>query len=332
MSATSYGDITPRTAGYAERKMLAHAGPVTVLPLFALNNPLPKNKTNVIKFRRPTPFAALTVPLAEGVTPTVGSMAYEDVSLTLKQWGAVYGITDVIEDTHEDPVLNDMTMLAGEQAEKTLEAVTWGKIKAGTTVYYANGTQRTDVNTAISINDIRKAVRYLQAMKGRKFTTILSGSPDFNTTPIEAAYVAVTHTDMQADIRNLAGFTPVSQYGSMKPLCAEEFGTVEDVRFVTSPELSSFPDAGGLDGDAVVSTTGTNADVYPVVILAKEAFGCVPLKGMGAITPIVLNPGKPDKSDQLGQRGYVGWKAYFEAVVLNQTWMVRVEAAASVLS
>lgn len=326
----SASGISQRTTLFAAAQMLSHAEPVSVLSKLGLVKPLPKNKSDTIKFRRPTPFSKVTVPLAEGVTPAVNSMAYEDVNVTLSQWGDLFGITDKIEDTHEDPVLKDMTMLCGEQAQKTLEGIIWGKLVAGTSVYYANGSQRTDVNTTISINDVRKVVRYLQSMKGRKITSILSGSPDFNTTPIEAAYVGFTHTNMQADIRNLPGFVPVSQYGSMKPICAEEFGTVEDVRFITSPELEQFADAGAA-GSGVLSTTGSVADVYPVVIVAKEAYGLVPLKGMGAITPSVLNPGQIDKSDPLGQRGYVGWKAYFAALILNQTWMSRIECAASSL-
>lgn len=332
MAISAFGDISNRTAAFASAEMLAHAEPVSVLSKFGLSKPLPKNKTDTIKYRRPVPFDAVTAPLAEGVTPTPGGMSYEDVTVQMLQWGDLYGITDKIADMHEDPVLQDMTMLCGEQAQKTLERIIWNKIKAGTTVYYANGTARTDVNTAISLNDVRKAVRYLQAMKGKKLTKMLSGSVNVGTTPIEAAYVAFTHTDMQADIRNLAGFTPVAEYGSRQPLCAEEFGTVEDVRFITSPELLPFTDAGGADGDAFVSTSGTSADVYPIVVVAQEAYGLVPLKGPGAITPKVLNPDTIDKSDPLGQRGYVGWKAYFNATVLNQTWIARIEAAASVLS
>ena len=332
MPLSTFGDISNRTAAFAAADMLSHAEPVSVLAKFGLSKPLPKNKTDTIKYRRAVPFAAITVPLAEGVTPTPGGMSYEDVTVQMIQWGDLYGITDKIADMSEDPVLQDMTMLCGEQAQKTLEQIIWNKIKAGTTVGYANGTTRGGVNTAISINDQRAAVRYLRKMKAKPITKILSASTSIGTSPVEAGYVAVTHTDMQADIRQLTGFTPVAEYGSRTPLCSEEFGSVEDVRYVTSPELNAFPDAGGLDGDAVLSTTGTNADVYPVVNLGEEAFGLVPLKGPGAITPTVLNPGQADKSDPLGQRGYVGWKAYFNATVLNQTWMYRVEAAASVLT
>lgn len=327
---STYGDIGTRTAAYAEAMMLSHAEPVTVLAKFGLAKPLPKNKTDTIKYRRPVPFAAVTAPLAEGVTPTAGSMAYEDVTVQMQQWGGLYSITDKVEDMSEDPVLKDMSMLCGEQAQKTIERILWNKIKAGTNVAYANGSARSDVNTAMVLNDQRKAVRYLQSMKAKKVTKILSPSVNIGTSPVEAAYIGVCHTDLQPDIRSMAGFTPVAEYGSRQPLCAEEFGSVEDVRYITSPDLVQFADAGGATS-GFLSTTGTSADVYPVVIFGQEAFGLVPLKGMGAIVPTVLNPGTRDKSDPLGQRGYVGWKAWFNAVILNQTWIYRIEAAATAL-
>lgn len=328
---TTYGDISPRTAVFAAEEMLAYAENVSVLPKFGLTKPMPKNKSDTIKFRRPVPFDPVTAPLVEGVTPTPGSFSYEDVSVTLQQWGDLFGITDKIADTHEDPVLQDMSRLCGQQAAETLEKIIWGKLTAGTSVFYANGGNRPDVNTAVSINDIRKVVRYLQSMKGKKVSQMLSGSPDYATQPIEAAYLAFCHTDLQADIRQLTGFIPVAKYGSMKRLCAEEFGSIEDVRFITSPELGPWADAGDTTS-TMLSTSGSKADVYPIVVVAQEAYGLVPLKGKGAVVPRVLNPDSIDKSDPLGQRGYVGWKTWFAATILNQTWVSRIEVAASALA
>ena len=107
--------------------------------------------------RRPSSSAArafsraATTPLVEGVTPSATQFSYEDVSATLLQYGQIVEITDVIEDTHEDPVLNDATVQAGENIGRTMEALDWGILRAGTNVFYANGTQRTDVNTPISL-------------------------------------------------------------------------------------------------------------------------------------------------------------------------------------
>jgi N4-gp56 family major capsid protein len=75
----------------------------------------------------------------------------------------------------------------------------------------------------------------------------------------------------------------------------------------------------------MVSAAGVKVDVYPIVVIAKHAYGLVPLKGAKAITPSVLNPGTPSKSDPLGQIGYVGWKAYFAAKILNENWIARLE-------
>jgi N4-gp56 family major capsid protein len=77
---------------------------------------------------------------------------------------------------------------------------------------------------------------------------------------------------------------------------------------------------------------GTNVNVYPIIYVAKESYGLIPLKGSNAITPKVLNPDTPRGGDPLGQKGSVGWKSYFVAKVLNEDWLVRAEVAATDLS
>lgn len=329
---TTYSSLSQRTNTYAEAEMLAYAQAVIVLGKFGLSKQMPKNKANNIKFRRPIPFAADTSPLTEGVTPTTIKMQFEDVSATLSQYGALIEITDVVNDTEEDPVLNESIKVIADMAAKTVEAVTYGIMKAGTNVYYANGVLRTSVNTAIVLNKQRRIARFLNAQKAMKITSIQDGSPDFATRPVEASYVAFAHTDMEHDIREIQGFTPLALYGSRKALVAQELGCVENVRYITSADLPAFADAGGTfngSGTNMVTTTGVSADVYPIIFIGKESYGLVPLKGMGAITPVVINPDKVDKSDPLGQRGYVGYKTYFTALILNQNWLVRHESAAT---
>lgn len=330
MAMTDYGTISQRTAAWAAAKMLEHAEPVLVLSKFGDSKPQPKNKAQAVKFRRPVPFGPALTPLVEGVTPTAQAMAYEDVPATLQQWGAVVEITDVVQDLAEDPVLADASMLCGEQAAETIEAVTWGVLKGGTNVFYANGAASTDVNTPISLNKLRAVVRALLAQRAKPVTRMLDGSPSHNTTPIEGGFVAFAHTDMAADIRNLTGFTPVAQYGSRRPLCPEELGSVENIRFILSPLLVPEADAGSTTVGDMVSS-GSAVDLYDLVVVGMNAYGLVPLKGASAIRPSVINPNSPSKSDPLGQRGYVGWKAYYTALVLNQAWMARVRCAVTAL-
>jgi N4-gp56 family major capsid protein len=332
---TTYGDINQRTAVYAAVEMLRHAEPVIVLNRFAQSKPLPGNTAKTVKFRRALIYSAQTVPLQEGVTPTTQKFGYEDVQATIKQYGGLFGLTDVIQDTGEDPVLKDMMQACGEQAGRTVEAVTWGVVRAGTSVYYANGAARNQVNTPISLSKQRAVVRNLKNQKAMKLTSILDASPKFQTRAVEAAYICIAHTNCESDIRGLPGFTKTAEYGQRSVLCPEEIGCVEDVRYILSPDLDPFPDAGGAfagSGTNMVTTTGVNADVYPMIFVGKEAYGVVPLKGRSSVTPSVINPNRPSAADPLGQRGYVGWKCYHTAVILNDSWMSRLEVAVTDLN
>tara|TARA_R110000824_G_scaffold401790_1_gene616455 strand:- start:38131 stop:39129 length:999 start_codon:yes stop_codon:yes gene_type:complete len=327
---TNYGDINQRTAGFAAADMLAHSEPYQVLAKMGMTKPVPGNKAETIKFRRPKPLPAATTPVTEGVTPTTQKVEYEDVQATLKQYGRPIEITDKVTELSEDPVMDTATMLAGEQAGATIEQVIYGVLKAGTNVFYANGVARDAVNTVVTLNKQRAVTRALAAQKAKKITRMVKSGPEYGVSAVEAAYVGIGHTDLDSDIRNLAGFIPVAKYGQRKPISEHEIGSVEQVRYILSPDLAPWLDAGG-DKGTMVSNGGTKADVYPILYQGMDAFGQVPLKGKTAIVPMVLQPGKPSKSDPMGQRGYVSWKTWFTAVILNDLWMARLEVGVSAL-
>lgn len=326
---TFYGDISPRTAALAAREMLRAQEPHLVLAKFGATKPLPANSTDTVKFRRPVPYEASTIPLQEGVTPDPDKFAYEDVSVQLHQYGRWSQLTDWIMDTHEDPVLRDMTDQMAKTAAATNEQIIYSAVRGGTNVFYANGASRSAVNTAVTLNKLRAVVRALKAQKALKITKILDSSPNYGSTHVEAAYVAVCHTNVEQDIRGLPGFKSTAEYGSRKIISDHEFGSVEDIRFVTSADLDPFADAGGAKG-SMVSTSGTSADVYPILVFGEDAFAQVPLKGKTAMTPIVVNP-KPANGDPLGQRGSVGFKFATAALILNELWMARLEVAVTAI-
>lgn len=146
-----YGDIAPRTAGKAMPGFLMRALPYLVLEKYLDMKPLPSNSTKVAIFRRYEALEKAITPLVEGVTPVGKNMRYTDVQCTLQQFGDFVQLTDVIADTHEDPVLQEYIGITAEQAAQTLETLRYNVLKAGTNVFFANGTQRTDVNTALTL-------------------------------------------------------------------------------------------------------------------------------------------------------------------------------------
>lgn len=325
MASTAYGDISPRTAAYAEKELLKRGLPYLVLEKFGQAKALPANSTKVMKFRRYSALGNTPVALTEGVTPASQQLSVTDVTATLSQYGGLTTISDVILDTHEDQTLNEAVALLGEQAAQMIEKMRFGVLKAGTNVLYANGAARADVNTEISIDVQRRAVRALKRQNARFITTIVRSTPSFGTENVAPGYVALIHPDVEASVRSLTGFVPAEKYGTMSPW-EGELGKVEDVRYVSSTIFSPFADAGGAKG-AMLSTTGTSADVYPILFLGRDAYGIVALKGAFALTPMVVNP-KPSDSDPLAQRGHVSWKGMQTAVILNDAFMIRVEVAA----
>jgi N4-gp56 family major capsid protein len=236
---------------------------------------------------------------------------------------------------YEDDIPADMVKLVGEHMASIEELISYGVVRGGTNVVYANGTARTSVNTGITLNKLRQAARQLESAHAQLVTEKLASSVNFNTTAIEPGYLVFIHTDMEADFRNLTNFVPVARYGQQKPVHEREIGTVERFRIVTSPYFKPFLSAGGsITAGTFLSnggTTGTTADVYPVMVVAQEAWGQVALKGMGAIQPIYLPAKQITHANPMGQFGYVGANFYKNAVRLNENWMVRIEAACSAL-
>ena len=326
MATVNFGDISPRTAAFASKDLLARGIPFLVIEKFGQSKSLPANSSKTMKFRRYTALPNSPTALVEGITPAGTPLSYQDVTVNLVQYGNLTQITDVVMDTHEDPVLKEATDLLGEQAAQMVEKMRFGVLKAGTNVIYANGALRTAVNTTVTLSLQRRAVRALKRQNARFITKVIRSTVAFGTENVAPGFVGLIHPDCEADVRTLTGFTPAEKYGTITPW-ENELGKVEDVRYLSSTMFEPFLDAGGAKG-AMLSSGGTSADVYPILYLGADAYGIIALKGAFAITPMVVNP-TPSDSDPLAQRGSVGWKTMQTAVILNDAWMLRGEEAAT---
>ena len=342
----NYGDVTPAVAAWATVRMLKRALPLLVFEKFGQTYPLPTNSTQTAKFRRYflsgatgaagsgsgefyTPLAL--TPLVEGVTPEGRSLANQDYTVQLAQYGDWVGLTDVVDVTHPDNILGELTDLLGENAAETVETLRYNVLKAGTNVFYANNVAgRSTVATAISRTDQRRVTTALNRQNAKKITSVVASRPDYGTASVEAGYVAVVHPDLESDIRNMTGFKAVADYGPHTSPWEGEIGSVEQVRYIATTVAKPFLASGVVVASAPTlrSNGGVNIDVYPVLYFARDAFGIVPLKGHSAMTPMVVNP-KPAPGDPLGQRGSVGWKLWTATVILQEAFMVRLEVGAT---
>ena len=352
MSIQNYGTVASRNLIRAAQGMLEHAQPITVLGDFGTQREMPQNSTDTLVFRRTLPFGASTsgttienssryvgtpditasnFVLAEGVTPNSNTISFQDVSVQLQQYGVLFKYSSKVENLYEDDIPGEMVKLTGETLAEVMEMVRYGVLKAGSTVIYANGSSRSAINTAISLNAIRKAARTLESNRSRRVTSRLAPGVNFGTRAVQPAYVIFCHTDAVSDIRNLPGFTRVEEYGSFKPIHDREIGACEDFRFISSPLLKSFAAAGSATLNGMLSVGAANVDVYPFIIIGEDAWGQVALKGMSAIKPVVLKASQTNHANPLGQFGYVGASTWFATVRLNDAFMARIEAGVTAL-
>jgi N4-gp56 family major capsid protein len=341
MSMQGYSTAPSRNLIRAEQAMLTHAEPIIVLGNFGTQQEQPLNKTDTVVFRRVNPFnmqangvpgvTAQNFVLAEGTTPNSNSITYTDVSVTLQQYGILFKFSSKVESLYEDDIPADMATLTGETLAEVAELVRYGAVKAGTNVLYGNGTTRAGVNTVLSLNRLRAATRALESARAKMVTQRLATGVNYGTQPVEPGYIVFVHTDVEADVRNLPGFTKTVEYAQFKPVHEREIGSVERFRFITSPLLAPFLAAGSATLNGCLSQGGANVDVYPVIVMAQEAWGQVALKGMGAVSPTILPAKQKNHANPLGQFGYVGANFWTASVRLNENWMVRLEVGVSTL-
>lgn len=328
-------------------EILAHAVAVEVLGITGMQRELPKNKGDTVVYRRYLPVGAAATnfntqnrpmadptahELVEGVTPSADTLVPQDVQVSLRQFGCLYQLTDKVADLYEDDVPSEMKKHCGERITLVQEMVRYGVLKACTNVNYAGGASRAAVAAKITLPLLRRVSRNLQANHAKRVTGILAPAEQIKTSPIEASYLVFVHTDAESDVRDLAGFVPTAQYGTRKVVSQYELGSVENFRFITSPELAPYLGAGAAVGSTgLVSVGAANVDVYPFIVTGEDAWGQVALRGADAIDPTYIPPGEKTKSDPLGQRGYVGAKFYMNAKLLNEGWMAIIEAGVTSL-
>jgi N4-gp56 family major capsid protein len=354
-----------RTAAHVVKDLLKRGMPWLLFEKFGQSKPLPANATKTIQFRRYYLKNTFTIPsgntmfnpqeyfenyndagaadeanfdpathtLTEGTTPDATQLDSSDYDASLTQYGDRVTITDVVMDTHEDNILREAVDILGEQAAILIEKTRFNVIKAGANVVYStyDDTARTDVDAAFSLLMQRRITRFLKRQLGKPITSMVKSTPSYGTEAIAPSYICICHTDMESDLRAVASFVPTEKYGSMTPF-ESEIGKIEDVRYLCTTIVEPFYAGGaGIGTTGMVAADGVTLDVYPMIFLARDAYGIVAFKGANSLTPMVVNPHASD-SDPLAQRGHVGWKGYSATIILNDFWMVRGEACVSDLS
>lgn len=328
-------------------EIIGHAMTKESLGSFGQMRKMPKNHGDNVTYRSFLPYGATTTNantinrpsvtasahlLSEGVTPAADTVTPRDITVTLQQYGCVYSYSDKTALMYEDDIPAEMVKICGERVGLLREMIRYGVLKACTNAFYAGGTTRATVDEAVSWNFLSKISRNLKANHANPITSVLESSIKYNTFAVNPSFVVCAHTDFEHDIYALPDFTKVVDYGSRKQLSDMEIGACGNFRFVLNPELASIADAGAAVGaTGLLSTTGTSIDVYPMIVMAEDAWGDVALRGLDSVDPFHLSYKDRDKNDMFGQRGYIGSSFWTASVITNNGWMAVAECGVTSL-
>ena len=241
--------------------------------------------------------------LTEWVTPDDTAITFTTISLTANQYGMYAIITDILEDVSPVPMVSNALKVIGENMARIIDQVIQGVLAAGTNVIYP-GT--VSARASISASDLMTA-------------TLLAKANAFLSTKAAPVfwdgYIACMHPNIIFDLQTWTAtwaFMDLSKYteAGRAQLVKGEIGKIFNVRVVSSPFIQTF---------------ASTVTVYPTYVMWKWAYGVADLQGLRSY---MVGDGA-SKSDPLSQRRYVWAKVAFNAIILQQDALVRIESASS---
>lgn len=266
----------------------------------------------------------------EGVTRGAESVTSTIITATPYQFDVLYTYSNDTAELYEDDIPAQEVEFAGDRIRLVRELYNYGKLKAATNAFYGGtGTTTATVNGTITKNLLEKVKRDLKRYYCKPQHKALKSGPDYAVYPIQASYPVYCHPDLEYDIRALADFKGVEEYGTQNPISPAEIGSAYGFRFMLSPELTYYPSGGAAVGATGLKATSSVIDVYPMIVLGQNSFKQVALRGKNAIDANHIPHNVKSKSDPGGQRGYVWAGTWHAAEITNQDWMAVIEVGAT---
>lgn len=317
---TSSGGLSGQFQKYFNPKLLDHAQHTLVLNQFAMQAPLPREKgATQIRFTRQDVAASSNVQtLAEGTAiSTFRDTTLAFVDATLQLFGEAGRYSDLLTYTELFNILEiQHVQFAEDFALKADDLVLTEIAVNGTNKRYsqqisswANLAAATAANGCFVVADALDA-----------FTALSDGLAP----KIGGEYIMVVPPRVARDLMNDSKWITPGQYGTNKGLFNGEIGRLYDVRFVVSTNAWFEDGTAGAEGTRVTSHGAK--DIYLSIATGRSSYGVPALSGMSTKSPSIIIVNTPDSANPLNQYTTMGWKAYYTAKLLNQSFVVEVRS------
>ena len=297
---TGTANLSAEMKTYYDTALIHAAEPKLVHAQFGQKRNIPQGRGKTIEFRKFSQLPKALTPLTEGVTPDGGSMKVTSETATVNQYGYYIAISDLLDLTALDPMVQEAVTALGGQAGRTLDTVIREILNAGTNVQYAEGqvASRAALTSEhkLTVKAVKMAVRTLK---------------NANADTIEGDFIGIIHPDIAFDLTEDPEWKYPHQYTDTKEIYEGEIGKIAGVRFVETTEAKIF-----------------EGSVYSTLIIGANAYGVTEIEG-GGLRTIIKQKGSAGTADPLDQRSTAGWKAILTAKILSDEYMVRVETGST---
>ena len=299
--------ITPAVNTYFNKLLLVRNKPRLIHGLFADRSDLPGGHGKSVTWRRYAQLATATAVITEGVKPPGKRLSKQDISATVAQYMDFVHISDVLEFTCENKILNIATVELNDQMLRTEDELIRNVIVSTASVTTATGGDVTA--TDLNETDIDAIANALQNVDAMPVTPLIKASVGQGTSSVLPSYWAMMHTELNSDIRKVTGFIGTNEYGTQGGVLPAERGAVNEVRFLSSSVAHK-------EGNVTSAFPATAGTYYYIPIMARHAYGVVDLKKANA--KMIIHPrgsaGAADPGDQLQT---AAWKFMNVCRILN---------------
>ena len=264
------------------------------------------------------------VALVEGEPPVAKDLEITEVNAELKQYGDWIKVSDLSETASVDGILVHAAEALGEYEGQKLHRVMLYALEATTNTWWGDGAAGIDTDVEITAAMkltpaiIRKLVRTMKRNNAARFN--------------DGFYHMIIDPYQGLDLLESTEFTDLAKYtGGVAAqggpnLLTGELGKGWGVRFKEANELLTGVGALGIK-------------TYHSCLYGPNGFGMLDLAGMAVrridprtnrgVTVFSQPVNRPDKSDPLGQLGFVSAKVAFSGIVFDPIQVMKVVTAAS---
>ena len=253
---TSSAGLAHLASVFYKRKALDRLQKKFVFREATFKDMVPKQSGRTVQWFRYSNFSANVTPTTEGTVGTSLSLTSKVVSATVSQYTNFITVSDFLEDTAIDPIVQNAAELLGYQGGLSVDTITRNVADAENV-----GTNLALLATFLRVADLRNARHQLQAV---------------DVQPMEDGnFFAIAHPFATFDLVNdpaASGFADIFKYNTA----------------VQSSALVKYEDRGQVTVVAgcrlIESTnvfTSTSPNKYRVYVFGRQGFGSVDLEGRG---------------------------------------------------